>query len=125
MHTNCFKIWMRHKQESGDKVTCPLCRNPFHNPNSIVVRDLDKWAKKFTIHKGTKCAGCGLKNINGEIYHCLLCDQCNMCKHCYNHFEHPIHDRFLFKITNKEPWKAAPSRQGKKAPFKSEGTADT
>lgn len=73
LHTKCFKVWVKHKQENGDKVTCPLCRNCFLNPMGIILRDFEKWSKKFTSHRGTKCIGCGLKNINGDIYHCLTC----------------------------------------------------
>lgn len=110
LHTKCFKIWIKHKLESNDRVTCPLCRNHFLNPMGIVARDLERWDKKFTVHKGTKCQGCGLRNIVGEIYHCVACEQCNLCKYCFNANQHTIHDRFLTKTLSKQPWRIAKPR---------------
>ena len=73
----------------------------------IVSKDLERWEKKFTIHKGTKCHGCGMKNIHGDIYHCVICEQLNLCKYCYLGNQHSVHDRFLTKNMTKQNWKIA------------------
>ena len=110
IHSKCLKVWARHKLDHGSKVTCPMCRREFHNPMGMVARDLEKWEKRFTVHKGTTCKGCGAKNIKGLLYKCLLCPKTDLCKFCYEGNQHLEHDKFFVKEMSIAPWHIAPLR---------------
>lgn len=49
----------------------------------MVLNDIEKWEKRFTVHRGTICKTCGVKNIKGLIYKCLICPHTDLCKLCY------------------------------------------
>ena len=76
----------------------------------LVMRDLERWEKRFTVHKGTTCKGCGVKNIKGLLYKCLLCPNTDLCKMCYEGNQHMEHYRFFVKEMSTEPWHIAPIR---------------
>lgn len=63
----------------------------------MVMADLEKWEKRFTTHKGTQCKTCGVKNIKGLIYKCLMCPLTDLCKMCYEGNQHLEHDKFFVK----------------------------
>ena len=39
LHTKCFKIWTKQKEDSNVPVTCPMCRSEFQNPMVIIYKD--------------------------------------------------------------------------------------
>lgn len=87
-----------------------MCRSEFQNALSKVDYDLQRWEKRYTVHKGTHCKTCGCKNIKGLIYRCLLCPNTDLCKMCYEGNQHLDHDRFFVKELSTEPWRIAPLR---------------
>lgn len=97
MHSKCLKVWIRHKEDHGQSVTCPMCRSQFHNPMTAVLNDLEKWEKRFTVHKGTICKTCGVRNIKGLIYKCLMCSHTDLCKLCYEGNQHLEHDKYFVR----------------------------
>lgn len=110
LHTKCFKIWTRHKEDSHLPVTCPLCRAQFHNPMTIIFKDLEKWEARFSTHKGSNCRGCNAKPIRGPIYKCLLSSNFELCKTCFEGYYHLDHISFATKTNINEAWQAAPLR---------------
>ena len=110
IHTKCLKIWVQHKQAEGANVGCPMCRSQFHNPMVMIYQDLEKWEMRFSTHKGTMCRTCGVENIKGLIYKCLLCPSTDLCKLCYEGNQHMDHDKFFVKEMATDPWKMAPIR---------------
>jgi hypothetical protein len=89
-----------------------MCRNEFDKPMMMVAKDLEKWASRFLIHKGTKCMGCGQKNIKGLLFRCLVCPVSCLCRLCFQDLEHSEHDRFIMKQQTNGEWVMAPSRAG-------------
>lgn len=110
LHTKCFKVWSRHKEDSHLPVTCPMCRSEFQNPMVIIFKDLERWESRFSTHKGSLCKGCGMKNIKGIIFKCLLCSGADLCRMCFEGNQHSEHDRFFTKTLATDPWKAIPVR---------------
>jgi ribosomal protein S18 len=56
------------------------------------------------------CKTCGVKNIKGLIYKCLMCPNTDLCKFCYEGNQHLEHDKFFVKEMANESWKIAPYR---------------
>jgi len=55
-------------------------------------------------HKGIKCNSCERKNIKGERFHCLNCENINICDECYNSKKHTYnHNLIVIKIVG-EKW---------------------
>ena len=52
---------------------------------------LDGVSACHVIHFGYACHGCGMRDIRGFRYRCLVCPgDCNICKYCY---ENGVHDQ--------------------------------
>jgi hypothetical protein len=110
MHTKCLKVWVNHKQDHGSPVSCPMCRSKFTNPMVLIFKDLEKWEKRFSTHKGYNCKTCGIKNIQGLLYKCLICPHIHLCKMCYEGNQHGEHKKFFVKEVVNDEWKVAPIR---------------
>jgi hypothetical protein len=91
-------------------VTCPMCRAEFHNPMITVLKDMERWATRFLIHKGRKCAGCANVTIKGVLFHCVLCPKTDLCRMCFEGGQHPEHTKFLMKEKPESEWVVAPPR---------------
>jgi len=76
----------------------------------LIYKDFERWEERFSTHKGTLCRGCGMKNIKGNLYKCLLCPNTELCKMCFEGNQHSDHERFFVKINANDPWKAIPPR---------------
>ena len=116
LHSNCLKVWATHKIQNKGNVTCPMCRGFFLNPLGLVMNDLEKWNNRFSVHRGFRCKGCGVKTIRGFIYKCLMCSEVSLCKLCFDGNKHKCHDLFFEREMFSEPWHLAPARtkKGKK-----------
>jgi hypothetical protein len=76
----------------------------------IVHKDLERWEARFSTHRGTHCRGCGVKNIKGALYKCLLCSGVELCRLCFDANQHGEHERFFVKQMANDEWKAAAVR---------------
>lgn len=83
MHSRCLKIWTTHKMASKAPVTCPMCRAHFNRPLEMVKADEQKWADRLLIHRKTKCSGCGVRNIKGNLFQCMHCANVKVCTTCF------------------------------------------
>lgn len=99
-HLDCLKIWSTHKKANEEKnITCPMCRQRWDDDKlkkNIVKNMANK--KNLKSHKGIACKNCDRKNIKGERFHCLICEDYNMCIECFNL---GIHKNFHSKKENK------------------------
>lgn len=66
------------------------------------------------MHKGTKCMGCGVKNIKGVLFRCLVCQMGWLCRMCWEGLEHPEHEKWIMKKESNGQWVMAPQRNGMK-----------
>ncbi len=85
-HLDCLKIWSTHKKANEESnITCPMCRQKW-NDEKLKKQIVKNMANKKNIksHKGVNCKNCDRKNIKGERFHCLICDDYNLCIECYN-----------------------------------------
>ena len=85
-HLNCLKIWSHHKKANEDKgLNCPMCRQKW-NEDMLKIKIVKNMAVKVNlkIHKGINCNNCERKNIKGERFHCLICEDYNLCIECFN-----------------------------------------
>lgn len=68
-------------------------------------RDEDEFNVRYVTHFGKNCNYCTKKNIIGNLYHCLLCDNINLCHNCYSDSAaHPIHSKFILKKKRESEW---------------------
>ncbi|EAR94212.2 SWIM zinc finger protein (macronuclear) [Tetrahymena thermophila SB210] len=110
-HIKCLRVWIDHKLSSGDKITCPMCRCDMTNGIFDEIRiDEDQFNIKYVTHFGKICGGCNKKNILGNLYHCLFCDNLDLCHYCYDSMQHPVHQKFLLKKKKDCEWEIAPQR---------------
>lgn len=85
-HLNCLKIWSNHKKADLDtNVTCPMCRQKW-NEDTLKKQIVKNMVHKQNLksHKGINCNNCERKNIKGERFHCLICENYNLCVECFN-----------------------------------------
>ncbi|KAL4441582.1 hypothetical protein ABPG74_021514 [Tetrahymena malaccensis] len=110
-HIKCLRVWIDHKLSSGDKITCPMCRCDMTNGIFDDIRkDEDEFNIKYVTHFGKNCSGCNKKNILGNLFHCLYCDNLDLCNYCYDSMQHPVHQKFLLKKKKDCEWEIAPQR---------------
>lgn len=84
-HIKCLRVWIDHKLSSGDKITCPMCRTDMTNGVFDDIRkDEDDFNIRYVTHFGKNCSECNKKNILGNLYHCLYCDNYDLCHYCYD-----------------------------------------
>ena len=85
-HLDCLKVWSTHKKANEESdIKCPMCRQKW-NDDKLKKQIVKNMAIKKNIktHKGISCKNCDRKNIKGERFHCLLCDDYNLCIECFN-----------------------------------------
>lgn len=85
-HLDCLKIWSTHKKANEESnITCPMCRQRWDDDmlkKQIVKNMANK--KNIKSHKGVSCKNCQRKNIKGERFHCLICEDYDLCIECFN-----------------------------------------
>jgi len=85
-HLDCLKIWSTHKKANEEiNITCPMCRQKW-NDDKLKKQIVKNMANKKNIksHKGISCKNCERRNIKGERFHCLICEDYNLCIECFN-----------------------------------------
>ena len=83
-HIKCLKVWIDHKMVSNEKFTCPMCRTDMkHRILEEMKIDEDEYNVRYITHFNYNCNGCGKKNIVGNLYHCLFCENVDLCNYCY------------------------------------------
>lgn len=111
-HIKCIKIWVQHKLSTKDQITCPMCRVDWGNGIlEEMVREEDNFQHRFIIHEGKTCENCNMKNIKGNIYHCVYCKNYDLCEGCYKTYQHLIHNKFLMKTKSDGQWIPAFGRE--------------
>lgn len=117
-HIKCLKIWVKHKESVNQNVTCPMCRFDWgSNVFGEICREEDLFLNKNITHK-LECNCCNLKNIRGNIYHCLFCKDFFFCESCFLSWQHSQHNRIILKEKVDSEWIAAPDRRLENATVK-------
>ncbi len=99
-HLDCLKIWSTHKKVNEESlINCPMCRQRWDDDKlkKLIVKNMAN-KKNIKSHKDISCKNCDRKNIKGERFHCLICDDFNLCIECFNF---GIHKNFHSKKDNK------------------------
>jgi len=116
-HIKCIKVWVQHKLNTKELITCPMCRVDWGNGIlDEILREEDLFINRFIIHKGKNCQNCNMKPIKGNLYHCLYCKNYDICEGCYKTYQHFIHNKFMMKRKNDAEWIPALKREKQYVP---------
>lgn len=99
-HLDCLKIWTTHKKANEESlISCPMCRQRWDDDKlkKQIVKNM-AFKKNIKAHKEISCKNCERKNIKGERFHCLICEDYNLCIECFNLGKHKY---FHLKKENK------------------------
>ena len=109
VHAKCMKVWAEHKQSTGEKVTCPFCREDW---GPLAVEDIKKTLRQArrptNVHFGVTCSGCRSAPVSGTRFRCVACADLDLCETCFSRGAHPAHP-FISRATTspEENWVAA------------------
>jgi hypothetical protein len=101
-HNRCMRVWAEHRQASGDKVTCPLCRADWgEDATASAFRARSRSHARthpHVVHRRVRCSHCKVGPISGTRYRCLQCPcggvsrrGVDLCSRCFHSGAHPGH----------------------------------
>ena len=138
LHTECMERWVKHKVQSSQKVSCPLCRTDWGKNAMEELKECTKQHKEQQrlkrIEEGKKqgraavkekteqqigdrsfkCSCCKRQILYESKYQCLFCTKVSICKLCFKGGYHD-HHQFVIRTSPDQDWQAA-FREGIKAP---------
>jgi len=114
-HSNCIKIWMTNKKNSGDdRIPCPMCRSNFNedeiNKNQLKAQG-DTTKHNNRRHFKVSCKICGRNNLKGERFHCLNCEDFDICIECFFLEKHDKKHFLLIKKAPEDKWQGLENNQ--------------